>query len=80
MDFNLSNKIGLTSCIAITSSGKKPEIDIGDKARTLKEKFETGEVFKQGKEGSGEHRLQDDEMEVFEQGIKAKETNQKSFS
>ncbi|XP_055857678.1 LIM domain and actin-binding protein 1 isoform X2 [Episyrphus balteatus] len=50
----------------ITSIGKKSEIDIGDKARCLKEKFEKGEIFKEHDENP---KVAEDELEVFESAI-----------
>jgi hypothetical protein len=51
--------------ITITSTGKKSDIDIGDKAKSIKEKFEKGEVYE---ESDAKKALKDDEMAVFEQG------------
>ncbi|XP_055922215.1 LIM domain and actin-binding protein 1 isoform X2 [Eupeodes corollae] len=53
----------------ITSIGKKSEIEIGDKARCLKEKFEKGEIFKEYDETA---RVPEDELEVFESAISKK--------
>lgn len=62
---------------AITSVGKKSEIDIGDKARNLKQRFETGELFRdrQGSDNENENGsggrsggVQEDEADVFESG------------
>lgn len=50
----------------ITSAWKESEIDIGDKARSLKEKFEKGEIFKEHDEIG---KVRDDEFEVFESAI-----------
>ncbi|KAG5681886.1 hypothetical protein PVAND_011293 [Polypedilum vanderplanki] len=52
----------------ITSSGKKSDIDIdiGDKAKSIKERFEKGDIFDE----NGKLRtLKDEEMAVFEQGL-----------
>lgn len=49
-----------------TSAWKESEIDIGDKARSLKEKFEKGEIFKENDEVG---KVRDDEFEVFESAI-----------
>jgi hypothetical protein len=49
----------------ITSSGKKSDIDIGDKAKSIKERFEKGEIYD---EYDLLRSLKDEEMAVFEQG------------
>lgn len=48
----------------ITSSSKKSDIDIGDKAKSIKEKFEKGEIY----EDNMMKTLKEEEMAVFEQG------------
>lgn len=53
----------------ITSAGKKVEIEIGDKARCLKEKFEKGEIFKEHEETA---KVPEEELEVFESAISKK--------
>lgn len=51
----------------ITSSSKnKTDIEIGDKAKSIKEKFEKGELFE---EKDSESALKEEEMAVFEKGI-----------
>lgn len=50
----------------ITSVGKKSEIEIGDNARCLKEKFEKGEIFKDYEETA---KVPEEELEVFESAI-----------
>lgn len=52
-------KIGIRAC------NKKPDVDIGDKARSIKTKFENGEVFKD--EQNYIHQV--DDSAVFEHGI-----------
>lgn len=49
----------------VRASDKKPEVDIGDKARSIKSKFENGEVFKD--EPNHPHTTVDDSA-VFEHG------------
>lgn len=49
----------------ITASGKMSEIDTTDKAKSLKEKFEKGEIYE---ESDATRTLREDEMSVFEQG------------
>lgn len=46
---------------------KKPDVDIGDKAKSIKDRFEKGEVFNDDNE-SNHHKHQDEDMDVFEQG------------
>jgi hypothetical protein len=50
----------------ITAAGKKSEIDIGDKAKSIKEKFEKGEIFE---DNDAKRCLKEEEMAVFEQGM-----------
>ena len=49
----------------ITAAGKKSEIDMSDKAKSIKEKFEKGEIYE---DGDNKKTYKDDEMAVFEQG------------
>lgn len=49
----------------ITSSSKKSDVEIGDKAKSIMEKFEKGEIFD---ENDMKKTLQEDEMAVFEKG------------
>lgn len=49
----------------ITAAGKRSEIDMSDKAKSIKEKFEKGEIFD---EGDNKSCLKEEEMSVFEQG------------
>lgn len=44
---------------------KKTELDIGDKARSIKSKFETGELFKD----DTAHQYQREDKAVFDYGI-----------
>lgn len=50
--------------IGVRASNKKPDVDIGDKARSIKSKFENGEVF----EEKQNHSQQIDDSAVFEHG------------
>jgi hypothetical protein len=54
----------------ITSASKikseKNEMEIGDKAKSIKERFEKGEIFE---ESDARKALKEDEMAVFEQGM-----------
>lgn len=52
----------------ITSASKiqKSEVEIGDKAKSIKERFEKGEYFE---ENDLRKTLKEDEMAVFEQGM-----------
>lgn len=50
----------------IRASNKKPDVDIGDKARSIKSKFENGEVFK---DEQNHTQQQIDDSAVFEHGI-----------
>lgn len=52
----------------IRSVDKKPDLDIGDKARTIKDKFEKGEAFLSDEECSPQNKPQDEDILVFEQG------------
>ncbi|XP_055313588.1 uncharacterized protein LOC129574936 isoform X3 [Sitodiplosis mosellana] len=49
----------------VRASNKKPDVDIGDKARSIKSKFENGEVFKDEQS----HLNQIDDSAVFEHGL-----------
>jgi hypothetical protein len=49
----------------ITASSKKAEIDISDKAKSMKERFEKGEIF----DGDSKSTFKEEELSVFEQGI-----------
>lgn len=51
--------------LAVLATDKKPDVDIGDKAKSIKSKFETGELFKD----DNVQRNTEDES-VFEHGIK----------
>lgn len=50
----------------ITAAGKQKDLDIGDKAMSIKDKFEKGEIYEEN-----EHlgKLDEEEMDVFERGI-----------
>lgn len=50
----------------ITASGKQRDFEASDKAKSIKERFENGEIFE---EGDNRATLKDDEMSVFEQGL-----------
>lgn len=50
--------------IGVRASNKKPDVDIGDKARSIKSKFENGEVY----EEKQNHSQQIDDSAVFEHG------------
>lgn len=52
----------------ITASGKKSEIDMSDKTKSMKERFERGEIFE---DGDNKSSFKDEEMSVFEQGTKS---------
>lgn len=52
------------SCIGIRAVDKKSEVNIGDKAKSIKNKFETGELYKD--EISHQHT---EDVAVFEQGL-----------
>lgn len=57
----------------ITSAEKiKKEVEIGDKAKSIKERFENGEIFE---ENDMRKTLKEDEMAVFEQGIQKRCSN-----
>lgn len=48
---------------------KKPDVDIGDKAKSIKDRFEKGEIFNNDENGdSNNYKHQDEDMAVFEQG------------
>lgn len=49
----------------ITASSKKSEIDMSDKAKSIKERFEKGEIYE---DGDNKNSYRDDELSVFEQG------------
>lgn len=49
----------------ITSTGKTSDIEIGDKAKSIKEKFEKGEIYD---ENDMKRTLKEEEMAVFEKG------------
>lgn len=52
----------------ITSASKiKSEVEIGDKAKSIKERFEKGEIYE---ENDSKKTLKEDEMAVFEQGTR----------
>lgn len=48
----------------VRASDKKPDVEIGDKARSIKNKFENGEVFRE--ETNHSHPV--DDSAVFEHG------------
>jgi hypothetical protein len=50
----------------ITASSKKSEIDMSDKTKSMKERFEKGEIFYD--DGDSKSTYRDEEMSVFEQG------------
>jgi hypothetical protein len=50
----------------ITSSSKKSDVDIGDKAKSIKEMFEKGEIYD---ENDMIKTLKEEEMAVFEKGL-----------
>ncbi|CAH1719601.1 unnamed protein product [Chironomus riparius] len=52
--------------LTITSSSKKSDVEIGDKAKSIKEKFEKGEIYD---ETDMKKSLKEEEMAVFEKGI-----------
>ncbi|XP_037045566.1 uncharacterized protein LOC119081000 isoform X2 [Bradysia coprophila] len=52
----------------VRSVDKKHDVDIGDKAKSIKDRFEKGEIFNEENEGN-HHKHQDEDMAVFEQGI-----------
>lgn len=54
------------------SSERKPDIEIGDKAKSIMERFEKGEAFKSDKEEEGLNQNQINEEAVFEHGISKK--------
>ena len=54
---------------------KKPDMDMRDKARSIKDRFEKGEIYRNGDDETEEingqthnHKLQEDDSAVFEQG------------
>lgn len=47
---------------------KKPDVDIGDKAKSIKDRFEKGEVFNNDENDGNHYKPQDEDMAVFEQG------------
>lgn len=65
----MSDRI-LCTCAGIRAVDRKPDMDIGDKARTIKDLFEKGEVFKDDESDGVNHKLAQDEEDraVFEQG------------
>ncbi|XP_070509179.1 LIM domain and actin-binding protein 1 isoform X2 [Chironomus tepperi] len=50
----------------ITSSSKKSDVEIGDKAKSIMEMFEKGEIYD---ENDMKKTLKDDELAMFEKGI-----------
>lgn len=57
----------ICSTVGVRSVDKKSEVDIGDKAKSIKDRFEKGEVFNEENEGN-HYKHQDEDMAVFEQG------------
>lgn len=57
--------------LGVRSVDKKPDVDIGDKAKSIKDRFEKGEIFNiDESDGSANHnKHQDEDMAVFEQGM-----------
>ncbi|KAJ6641942.1 LIM domain-containing protein WLIM2a [Pseudolycoriella hygida] len=53
----------------VRSVDKKPDVDIGDKAKSIKDRFEKGEIYNNDENDSNHHKHQDEDMAVFEQGI-----------
>lgn len=51
--------------VGVRASNKKPDVDIGDKARSIKSKFENGEVYREEQNHSA---IQIDDSAVFEHG------------
>lgn len=49
----------------VTASSKKSEIDMSDKTKSMKEKFEKGEIYE---DGDNKNSYKDEEYSVFEQG------------
>lgn len=49
----------------ITASGKKSEIDMSDKTKSMKERFEKGDIFD---DNDSKSTFKEEEMSVFEQG------------
>lgn len=49
----------------VTASSKKSEIDMSDKTKSMKEKFEKGELYE---DGDNKNSYKDEEFSVFEQG------------
>lgn len=47
---------------------KKPDVDIGDKAKSIKDRFEKGEYFTNDETETNNYKNQDEDMAVFEQG------------
>lgn len=47
---------------------KKPDVDIGDKAKSIKDRFEKGEIFNNEENEGNQYKHQDEDMDVFEQG------------
>lgn len=58
----------------VIAANKKPDIDIGNKAKSIKEKFEKGEAYVRANDGENDDdndkRIHEDEQAVFEQGKK----------
>lgn len=54
--------------IGVRSTDKKPDVDIGDKAKSIKDRFEKGEIYNNEENESNQYKHQDEDMAVFEQG------------
>ncbi len=53
--------------VGVRSVDKKPDVDIGDKAKSIKDRFEKGEIYNNDEnESNHNHKHQDED--VFEQG------------
>lgn len=58
--------------LGIRAVDKKPDMDIGDKARSIKDRFEKGQIFNNDEDeidGQQHQRAQEEDMAVFEQGL-----------
>lgn len=52
----------------VRSVDKKPDVDIGDKAKSIKDRFEKGEIHNNEENEGNQYKHQDEDMAVFEQG------------
>lgn len=50
----------------VTASGKSKDLELGDKATSMKDRFERGEIYE---ENERHGKLDEEEMDVFERGI-----------